>query len=109
MKLDRFIHSETQDGKGPADGHFAVAMRYVDKYIAENELDVVTPTDLVRAINHGRGMKGCIGELFNVDNACEEAKRWIAATKSKRGKDGLAELGRVTEIRYHDCNEATVQ
>lgn len=105
MKLNRFIHSETQDGEGPADGQFAVAMRHVDKYIAENELGVVTPTDLVRAINHGQRMKGCIGELFDVDNECNEAKKWISATKSKRSEDGLAELDRVNEVRYQDCTD----
>lgn len=47
IESDRFIHSKTQNRKGPADRHFTTAMWFADKYIDEKELDVVTPRDIV--------------------------------------------------------------
>ena len=76
IQLKSIVHSETKDGKGPADIHFATAAKFVDRYIESKTLDVVTPADLVASINHGEGMKGCIGELFDVDNDCDSARLW---------------------------------
>lgn len=67
------MHNESQDGKGPVNVHFATAVRHVDRYIEEKQMDVVVPLDLVNAINHGDCMHGCVGEVFEVDVKCEEA------------------------------------
>lgn len=53
MRLKSIVHSETQGGKGRADIHFATAIKYVTKYIEEGCRDIVTPHDLVEALNHG--------------------------------------------------------
>lgn len=98
--LDRILHSETQDGKGRVDTHFETTSRDVDKYIAENELDIVTLADLVSVINFGDEIPGFIGELYDVDNYCDVAKMWSQAMKSGQGNGGLANLGRVNEVRY---------
>lgn len=82
--LDRILNSGTQDEKGRVETHFATESTAVDKYIAENELNVVTPADLMRAINYGDEMTGCIGELYDVDNYCEEGKMWSNEIKNPR-------------------------
>lgn len=71
--LGRIVHNETQDRKGPADVHFASAMKHVNRYVEKNELNFVKSRDPVRALNHGEGMHGCIAELFDLDQKCEEA------------------------------------
>lgn len=83
------------DGKRPADVHFATAMRHVDRYIEELQMNVVTPRDLVDSMNHGNGMKGCIGELYDRCMGRQQSKKWVTNAK----KDGsLAKLGRINII-----------
>lgn len=88
------------DGKGAADIHFATAMRFVDRYIEERRLDVVTPKYLVDAINYGEGMEGCIGELFDIDHKCSQELVWAREMKLKESEGGFCTLGRVNEARY---------
>lgn len=75
------VHNETQDGKGPVDVHFVIAMRQVERYIEEKVMDAVVHLDLLNAISHGNGTNGCAGELFDVDVKCEEAVAWSDALK----------------------------
>lgn len=100
FRLDKVLYNETQEEKGPTDVHFSVATKHVDKYIEENQLDIVTPADLVRAINHGDGVKGCIAELYEVDMEHKQAKIWTQAFGRKADAGGLGNLGRPNEIRY---------
>lgn len=93
------MHRETEDGKGPADVHFACAMRYVDAHIEQEGKDVITPRDLVAAINHGDGMNGCIGELYSIDLKCQQYRKW--ETSSKKGGE-LMDLGRVNTFKYRE-------
>lgn len=85
--------------------HFACAMRHVDCHIEREGKDVVTPTDLVQAINYGEGMRGCIGELYNIDLKFEEYKKWDTAFKSG---GGLSELGRVNIFKYGEMEDSHV-
>ncbi len=97
IRLERFVHSETQDGKGPSDVHFATALRYVDKYIESLKRDVVTPKDLCDAINHGYGLRGTVAELYDVDLKSPKLKVWIEGMKQG---GSLAQIGRVNDIVY---------
>lgn len=81
LTLDRIVHCETKDGKGPTDVHFATEMMHVERYIEEHKLDVVKPEDLVASIKHGEGMRGCAGEIFNVHEKSEQATTWLDALK----------------------------
>lgn len=60
----------------------------------------MTPKDLVEAINQLEEMKGFIGEVYDIDHTCNQAKLWKNAWKAKEGEFGLTPLGRVNEVRY---------
>lgn len=77
-------------------------MRHVDSHLESNGKDVVTPRDLVEAINYGEGMKGCIGELYNIDLRCVEYNKWNAAFKTG---GGFSDLVRVNIFKYGHMNE----
>lgn len=53
-RITGFVHTETQDGKGVIDAHFATAMRHILKYVdAGNDVD--TPKLVVTALNYNGG------------------------------------------------------
>lgn len=96
IKLLQVVHRETKDGKGRADGQFATAMQHIDVYIERDRLDVVTKRNLVAAIKHGEGIKGCIEDLYNIDLRCDQYIIWDNAfkTRSHMGEIGLENLYR---------------
>ena len=98
IQLDSILYSETQDGKGSADIHFATANRYVDDYIDSEALDAVTPADLVHALNHGRGLIGTIAELYEVNYAHHNSVMWKEAMAKGATKGGFASIPRSTRI-----------
>lgn len=59
--LKPLLHRETDDGEVPADVHFATAMKHVGMFNERNKFNVVTPFELVCAINYGEGMQRYIG------------------------------------------------
>lgn len=100
--MKEILHSKTEDGKGPADVHFATAMKHVDTYIERNKYNVVTPFELVCAINYGDGMMGCIGEMIYVNKKSESCINWEAAF---RGGGDLGDLGRINQFKYRENGE----
>lgn len=58
IELKRLLHCETEDGKDPPGVHFETEMMHVDCNIGTNMLNVVTPNELVKAMNHGDGISG---------------------------------------------------
>lgn len=64
IKLVSIIHNKTQEGKDPEDLHFAVVTRFLDRYIENRGLDVVTPLELTNARNHCNGLKGTMAEVL---------------------------------------------
>lgn len=94
------VHNETQDGKRPADLHFAVVTRYVDRYIESLRLDVVTPLDLVNAINHGQGLKGTTAEMFDVNVEHINMKSWKTEQRKKAKDSSFKVIGRCNVIEY---------
>lgn len=107
IELISIVHNKTQDGKGHADLHFAVVTRYVDKYIEVLKLDVVTPMDLVNAINNGRGLKGTIAELFDVNMDHGDMKRWKDEQRKKAKDSSFQVLGRCNIIQYSQSETIT--
>lgn len=75
LRLSKIMHNQTQDDKGAADVHFAVATKFVDMYIEEDKLDIVTPSELVQALNHGEGVKGAVAELYEMNMEHDETKK----------------------------------
>lgn len=100
IHLSNLVHSETQEGKGPADLHFATATRFADRYIETNALNVVTPDYLVHALNHGERTVAGKAELLGMDYSSDQYKEWKKGEKGLRNAYDLRILGRCNEIRY---------
>ena len=66
ITIPRFIHTGVQDGKGPIDAHFATSNRHVVCYVNEGN-NVITPYDLVKALQHGNGVNNSQVNLIHVD------------------------------------------
>lgn len=62
IKITRFVHTETQDGKSLLDAHFARAARKVRVWVQQG-LDCVTPSQLVSALIADGGMPNTMAEL----------------------------------------------
>ena len=55
VKLVRMIHTETQDGKSPLDGHFARAHRWILNWVAEGN-NALTASHIVTALKSNGGL-----------------------------------------------------
>jgi hypothetical protein len=62
----RYIHTGVQDGKGPIDGHFAVAMKHVSRYCDMGN-NVVTPMDIVKALRANEGVNNSVAEMVSIN------------------------------------------
>lgn len=67
FRVHSILHSETQRGKGPADGHFAVAINLDTEFLNEKGLNVTTLADVVVALNHSKGIANTTADLIDID------------------------------------------
>ena len=69
--ISRLMHTETQDGKGLVDGHFAVGMRHLKKYMSNamtnRIIRINTSPGLARALQWKNGMANSIVQLVEFD------------------------------------------
>lgn len=93
LKVTRLIHTETQDGKGVIDGHFAIAMMHVMRLVASGH-NAVTPGQLVSLLRSNGGIANSYPELFSMNRArlAELSKKYAKSLKRLEG------LGRWNEI-----------
>jgi hypothetical protein len=68
IHVERFIHTDTQDGKSMLDAHFARAMKKIRTYIQQG-YNCVTPSQLVAALNADGGVVDCVAELIEYDRS----------------------------------------
>ena len=95
--IKRFLHTETQDGKGVIDAHFSTGMRHVIRRINEG-VDVRTPGKLYAALSSHGGPKNTtvklhrldLGRMSQLEKACE-----IILKREK------VHFGRVNDIEFH--------
>ena len=66
IKVMSFIHAGVQDVKSPLDGHFANAMRHVNRHFNEGH-NVITPIALVVALRSNGGMPNSSAELVPIN------------------------------------------
>jgi len=66
VNVARYIHTETCDGKCLIDAHFAMAMRFVDEYIGE-ENNAAGPHEVFKALAHRRGIPNSFVQLVSID------------------------------------------
>ena len=69
--IEQLIHSETQDGKGLVDAHFATSKRHLTFFIknsVQNQIrNIKTPRGLARALAWNNGICNSIVQLVDVD------------------------------------------
>lgn len=66
IKIKKFTHTETQDGKCSIDAHFAIAMAHILKYVAMGN-NCVTPTQLIVVLNSNGGLANTKAVLYTVN------------------------------------------
>lgn len=89
------------------DAHFGIGGRQIDKYIREENLEVVTPDDVALALLHDGGMKSTGVEFFRVNRNSKRVKEWFAARDDKKtefdsiGKCGVIEFDQMENGCVH--------
>lgn len=72
VKTARFIHTETQDGKGLVDAHFATAMAHVLRFMRTSQRNriraIATPRGLAAALAWNGGVTNSGVQLVRMDN-----------------------------------------
>lgn len=77
--------------------HFAVAMRYMHRYVAQTTCDVLKPNDVVVALWSNGGVVNTISELIDSSRRNEHMGKWLKGA----GKGGtLRSMGRIKDLRY---------
>ena len=66
VKIIRFVHTETQDGKSPLDGHFARAQEWIRNWILLNN-NALTAAQIVTGLRSNGGMPNSISQLVELD------------------------------------------
>lgn len=91
FSLRDFVHSETQYVKGVGHSHFAVGMRYVNRYIKETCNDVSKPAQLITALSYDGGLAGSTVKLIKSYRSGSNFRPFLTAVAEKQ----LAPLGLV--------------
>jgi hypothetical protein len=96
IHVERFIHTDTQDGKSMLDAHFAQAMKKIRTYIQQG-YNCVTPSQLVAVLNADGGVVDCVAELIEYDRSKlqhleESVRRLVQGLRAIRS--------RVTDVVY---------
>ena len=93
--VSRIFHTETQDGKGLVDGHFASDMAHVGKYMkcskSNRIIRILTAKGLANALQWNNGVQNSIVQLAQIDRgrliAIEKyLKPLISSTKKYFGR-----------------------
>lgn len=98
----KFIHTETQDGKGVIDGHSAIFMMHVLRLVAAGE-NAITPAQLVSLMRANGGISNSYPELYTMNR--DKISRYL-----QQYKDALRSVsgcGRWNEVVFsiHDGPE----
>ena len=100
LHVKSFIHTETGQGKGLIDAHFATSMKKIHAYV-DSGFNVCTPSQLIAALNYNGANHNCISEII------KHNKEHIYELEKKH-KNDLAKLkkmsGRVNEIKFAEDN-----
>lgn len=66
IHIAKYIHTETQDGKGLIDAHFAKGSQHVDAFIGEGH-DAATPDQVFEGLASNRGLDNSFTQLVVID------------------------------------------
>ena len=97
--FSRLFHTETQDGKGITDSHFAIVarhlVRFIKNYVKNKIRKILTPRGLTFAIAWDGGVRNAVVQLVDVD--CEHLEFLSDLLKKSN-----TELGKVFRQRASD-------
>jgi hypothetical protein len=68
IQVQRYEHTDTQDGKSPLDGHFGQTQRKVRRFVKQGN-NCVTPTQYVVALRADDNLPNCVAELVQYDRS----------------------------------------
>ena len=102
--IESFIHTETADGKGPIDGHFAICMKLVHAY-CDTGFNVATPSQLTIALHYMGGSYNTITDLIHHDR---DRLGEIAKIHASGLRDMKKRVDRMNEFRFSPT-EKTVE
>ena len=111
IRVTRFIHTETQDGKSLLDAHFARGTKQVIKYIktcpSVETKQVAAPVELAKALAWNGGIHNSCGQHVKVNRShMDDFDKFLA----KSSKEALEFFSRSNDIFYlsennsSDCN-----
>jgi hypothetical protein len=96
ITVERFLHTETQDGKSMLDAHFGQATRKIWRYVQQGH-NCVTPSQLVFALSSDGGLPNCLSELIEYDRAGVEV---LLKQSANLEKMFTKIAGRANDIQY---------
>jgi hypothetical protein len=109
IRIERIVHTETQDGKSLLDAHFARGTKQAVKYIktcpsSENK-QIGTPKELGMALAWNGGIQNACVQLVNVDRRGRLPE--LRACLDSCGLQAMEFFGRANEIRFVDEKNAS--
>lgn len=94
LQLLEVLHPDAQKSKNMVDAHFGIGSRQIDKYIREENLGVVTPDDIAKALIHDGGIKGTAVDFIKMNRNSKRVKQWFIARDGKdRDFDSIGTCG----------------
>jgi hypothetical protein len=94
IKILSIIHTETQDGKGLADGHFSVAFKHVVEYLITRLMNtfrkVCTPAALTDALASKNGLNNSGVQLNYIDRKKQEQLETILSSIAAQASEYFA-------------------
>jgi hypothetical protein len=110
LKVERHVFTETQDGKGLIDAHFARAMAHVLKFMRTSQRNriraIATPNGLAYALAWGGGVTNSCVQLVRVDRAKLQA---LAEHVNKCAGSLSKVFSRCNDISYSHLDRPMVQ
>jgi hypothetical protein len=95
ISIDRYIHTETCDGKGLIDAHFAMGMRHVDRYIGEGN-NATSPGEVFDGLVSASGVPNTLTQLVEIDRAMLLQREEVNSSVLM----GLKQISRQNEIVF---------
>ncbi|OWY96620.1 hypothetical protein PHMEG_00033069 [Phytophthora megakarya] len=104
IKVDRYIHAETQDRKSMLDVHFARAKKKTGLYVQQGN-NCVMPSQLVKALVADGCLPNCMAELIKYSREKMEqlSKEFISSMSASS-----RQIGRTNDIFYNTPDLTTV-
>ena len=101
LQISRMIHTETQDGKGLIDAHFAQGSHQIHRYVATTKTNqvkkVATGQDVARALGWGGGINNSSVMLVSVNSIRQDL---IKKRLSKLSVTAKSYFTRMNEIEF---------